>query len=150
MKDGHGGVVIGSEISGGVRAVYAENCVMDSPNLERALRFKTNSVRGGTIENIFARSITVGEVSEAVVKVDFYYEEGDAGPFTPVLRNISIQNLTCTKGKFAVWVKGYERSPVENLVLENCDFRGIAKPNVVEGVKNFRARDVTVNGKPME
>lgn len=150
MKEGHGGVVIGSEVSGGVRNVYAENCVMDSPNLERALRFKTNSVRGGVIENIFARNIEVGEVSEAVVKVDFYYEEGDAGPFTPVLRNIHIRNLKCTKGMFAVWVRGYERSPVENLVLEECEFRGIAKPNVVEGVKNFRSRDVTVNGKPME
>jgi len=150
MKDGHGGVVMGSEISGGVRGVYAEDCVMDSPNLERAIRFKTNSVRGGTIENIFVRNIDVGEVSEAVIKVDFYYEEGDAGPFTPVMRNIQIRNLKCSKGMFAVWVKGYERSPVEDLSLEECTFQGIAKPNVIEGVKNFSARAVSVNGEPME
>ena len=47
MKDGHGGVVIGSEISGGVRNVFVERCRMDSPQLDRALRLKTNSVRGG-------------------------------------------------------------------------------------------------------
>lgn len=47
MLDGHGGVVIGSEISAGVRNVFVENCIMDSPNLERAIRIKTNSKRGG-------------------------------------------------------------------------------------------------------
>ena len=56
MKDGHGGVTIGSEVSGGVRNVFTENCDMDSPNLDRALRIKTNSVRGGFIENIFMRN----------------------------------------------------------------------------------------------
>src|ERR1017187_2071988 len=51
MKDGHGGVTIGSEMSGGVRNVFVENCRLDSPNLNQALRFKTNAMRGGTIEN---------------------------------------------------------------------------------------------------
>ena len=49
MRDGHGGVTIGSEISGGVRNVFAESCTMDSPNLDRALRFKNNAARGGVI-----------------------------------------------------------------------------------------------------
>jgi polygalacturonase len=52
MKDGHGGVVIGSEISGGARNVFAEKCRMDSHNLDRVLRIKTNSVRGGVVEDI--------------------------------------------------------------------------------------------------
>src|SRR5690606_9133242 len=46
MRDGHGGVVIGSEVSGGARNIFAENCNMDSPNLDRALRIKTNKIRG--------------------------------------------------------------------------------------------------------
>ncbi|HLE33338.1 MAG TPA: glycoside hydrolase family 28 protein [Bacteroidota bacterium] len=150
MKEGHGGVVLGSEISGGVRNVFAEDCVMDSPNLERALRFKTNSVRGGIMENFFARNICVGEVSEAVLKIDFFYEEGDAGEFTPVVRNLSITDLTCEKGKYAVWVKGYERSPIKNLRLERCQFDGIAEPNVIEAVDGFSLADVTLNGKPMK
>lgn len=150
MKEGHGGVVLGSEISGGVRNVFAEDCVMDSPNLERALRFKTNSVRGGVMENFFARNICVGEVSEAVVKIDFFYEEGDAGEFTPAVRNLSITDLTCEKGKFAVWVKGYERSPIMNLRLERCQFDGIAEPNVIEAVEGLSLVEVTLNGKPMQ
>ncbi len=63
MKDGHGGVVIGSEVTGGCYNVFAENCEMNSPNLERALRIKTNSKRGGTIKNIYIRNIEVGQVT---------------------------------------------------------------------------------------
>jgi len=150
MKEGHGGVVLGSEISGGVRNVFAEDCTMDSPNLDRALRFKTNSVRGGVMENFFARNIRVGEVGEAVLKIDFFYEEGDAGEFTPVVRNLSISDVTCEKGKYAVWIKGYERSPITSLVLQNCRFRGIEMPNVIEAVDGLSVVDVTLNGKPMQ
>lgn len=57
MEDGHGGVVIGSEISGGCENVYAENCVMDSPHLERILRIKTNNCRGGQVQNINMRNV---------------------------------------------------------------------------------------------
>ena len=73
MKDGHGGIVIGSEVSGGARNIYGENCVMDSPNLDRALRVKTNKVRGGRIERLFFRNIEVGEVKEAILRVNMRY-----------------------------------------------------------------------------
>jgi polygalacturonase len=63
MRDGHGGVVIGSEISGGARNIFAEKCRMDSPRLDRVLRFKNNAARGGVIERIAMRDVTVGEVA---------------------------------------------------------------------------------------
>lgn len=147
MKDGHGGVVVGSEASGGVRNVFVEDCVMDSPQLDRALRFKTNSVRGGFIENFFARRITVGEVAEAVVKVDFYYEEGDAGSHVPVMRNLQVEDLTAKKGQFAFWIKGYERSKISGLRFTRCRFDGIAKENVLENVADLKTEDVKINGK---
>src|SRR5581483_3920193 len=86
MKDGHGGVSIGSEVSGSVRNVYVERCHMDSPHLQRALRLKSNSQRGGTIENVVFRDVTIGTVAEAVIETDFYYEEGPGGKFPPVVR----------------------------------------------------------------
>ncbi|MFZ4620566.1 MAG: glycoside hydrolase family 28 protein [Bacteroidota bacterium] len=147
MKDGHGGVVLGSEISGSVRNVFVEDCVMDSPNLDRALRFKTNSVRGGVIENFFARRITVGQVKEAVVLIDFNYEEGDAGQFTPRMNNIVISDVTAEKGKYALFLKGYERSPITNMRIENCRFNNMNNPNVVEHVKDLKLTNVTINGK---
>src|SRR3989441_2671882 len=75
MTDGHGGITIGSEISAGVRNVFAENCHMDSPNLWTALRFKNNALRGGLLENFYYRNIEVGQVRDAVLTVDFNYED---------------------------------------------------------------------------
>ena len=73
MKDGHGGVVIGSEITGGAWDIYAEDCEMDSPNLERALRIKSNAKRGGVVKNIYMRNVKIGQVKEAIVKVNLRY-----------------------------------------------------------------------------
>ncbi len=144
MKDGHGGVVIGSEISGGVRNVFAEECLMDSPNLERALRIKTNAVRGGLLENIYMRNVKVGEVSDAVVKVDFYYEEGDAGEHDPVLRNVVVQKVESRKSRFPVWIRAYRRSPAERIVIEDCRFEDVAEPNVLDNVRDMTLLDVVV------
>src|SRR5690625_7155880 len=77
---------------------------MDSPNLDRALRFKTNSVRGGTVENVFMRNVTVGEVADALFRVNFYYEEGDEGNFPPVVSNIEMRNVTRRKKQRAHYV----------------------------------------------
>jgi polygalacturonase len=122
MKDGHGGVVIGSEITGGARNIYAEECVMDSPNLDRALRIKTNSMRGGVIENIYLRNITVGRVSDAAIRVNYYYGEGDVGNFIPVVKNVEVRNMTCQETNYALRIDGYERSPVSDLRLIDCKF----------------------------
>jgi polygalacturonase len=147
MKDGHGGVVIGSETSGGTRNVFAENCTMDSPNLDRALRIKTNSVRGGTIENIYMRNVKIGQVAEAVLKVNFQYGEGDAGDFTPIVRNINMENVTSGKSKYALSISGYERSPITGIHLKNCIFDNVEKSNILIGVKNLAFENVKINRK---
>ncbi|MEN0038331.1 MAG: glycoside hydrolase family 28 protein [Cellvibrio sp.] len=145
MRNGHGGVVIGSEISGGVRNVFVENCEMSSPELERGIRVKTNSVRGGLIENLFVRNVVIGEVQTAIV-IDFDYEEGDAGKFTPTVRNIDIRNLTCNKANHVFQVRGYKRSPIQNLHLTNCHFKDIGDIGVLEQLDNFAAVNVTIKG----
>jgi len=147
MKNGHGGVSIGSEVSGGVKNIYIENDTMDSPDLDRALRIKTNSVRGGIIENIFMRNVMVGQVSDAAIKIDFFYEEGDAGNFTPVVRNVELENIQCQKSRFAIWIRAYDRSPAADISLRNSSFENAAEINVLEHVKNFILDNVTINGK---
>lgn len=137
MRNGHGGVVIGSEVSGGVRNVYAEDCLMDSPALDRALRIKTNAVRGGIIENVFMRNVKVGQVAEAVVKVDFYYEEGDKGSFPPILRNVEVQNVECGKSQFGIWIRAYENSPATGITVRDCTFKNVAEPDVLDNVKDL-------------
>ncbi len=147
MKDGHGGVTIGSETSGGVRNVFAEDCRMDSPNLDRALRIKTNSVRGGVIERIYMRDVKVGQVADAVIHADLFYEEGDAGQFKPLVRDIEVRNLTCRKSKYALFLRGYADAPIRGVRLQQCTFDNVAKSNIVENVKDLALIDVKINGK---
>ncbi|RPI06084.1 MAG: glycoside hydrolase family 28 protein [Ignavibacteriae bacterium] len=137
MKNGHGGVSLGSECSGGIRNVYAENDTMDSPLLDRMLRIKTNSVRGGVVENIFFRNISIGQVKDAVVHIDFSYEEGDRGSFTPMVRNVELRNIESTMSKYAVWIRCYDRSPAENVTIEQCTFNNVTEPNVIENVRGL-------------
>ena len=148
MKDGHGGVVIGSEMTGGARNIFAENCTMDSPNLDRALRIKTNSVRGGTVENIYMRNVKIGQVAEAVLKINFNYGEGDTGKFTPTVRNINMENVTSGKSKYALSISGYERSPITDINLKNCTFDNVEKSNILIGVENLALKNVKINGEP--
>lgn len=149
MSDGHGGVVIGSEMTGGARNVFAENCTMDSPNLDRALRIKTNSVRGGTVENVYLRNVTIGQVAEAVLKVNFLYGEGDTGNYVPTVRNIHMENVTSQKSKYAMSIQGYDRSPITGIFLKNCTFANVEKPNVLVGAKELVLENVTINGEQM-
>jgi polygalacturonase len=146
MKDGHGGVVIGSEISGGARYVYARRCRMDSPQLDRALRIKTNSVRGGTVEHIYMRDVTVGQVAEAVVTINYFYEEGDAGQFPPIVRDVEVRNVTSRKSQYGLLLRGFSHDPIQDVRLVDCTFDDVAKPDVVEAVKGLSFTNVRING----
>jgi polygalacturonase len=147
MKDGHGGVVIGSEISGGARNVFAEKCRMDSPRLDRVLRVKTNSVRGGIIEGIHMRDVTVGQVAEAIVAIDFFYEEGDAGKYPPTVRDIDVRHVTSRKSQYAFLLRGYPHAPITGVRVSDCRFDGVEKADVIESVKGLELTNVVINGR---
>jgi polygalacturonase len=147
MKDGHGGVTVGSEISGGVRNVFAENCEMDSPHLDIAVRIKNNAMRGGRLENIYARNINVGQVAMAGFSIDFFYEEGDSGKFVPVARNVEVRNLKTRKAQYALYLRGFKHAPIEGVRIVDCDFDGVSKPDVIENVTGLSLQNVKENGK---
>lgn len=136
MRAGHGGVTIGSEASGGVRDVFVERCAMSSPQLERGIRVKTNAVRGGTIENLFVRDVEIGETG-SVLDVDMQYEEGGAGAFTPVVRNLRLERVRVQKARRAFSLVGLESSPVEGVSVRDSVFRGIAQASRVEHVRQL-------------
>lgn len=146
MKNGHGGITVGSEISGGVHDVFAENCRLDSPELDFAVRVKNNAMRGGVLENIYLRNLDVGQVARAVVTIDFYYEEADKGSFTPVCRNVSIANVTAQKAQRALYLRGFKNAPIRDIALADCRFNGVEQPNVVEDVDGLTLRNVRING----
>ncbi|MBK8946313.1 MAG: glycoside hydrolase family 28 protein [Ignavibacteriae bacterium] len=147
MKDGHGGIVIGSEISGGCKNIFVENCKMDSPNLERALRLKTNKFRGGIIENIFMKDCTIGEVFEAVVKLNLKYDEKtESGDIHfPIVKNIFIENINSKKSKYAFYFDGLEQSQIENIYIKNSNLNGVSEKSILNNVKNISMENVFIN-----
>jgi len=148
MKNGHGGVTLGSEISAGVRNVFVEDCHMDSPKLDYALRFKDNAMRGGLLEHFRARRITVGQVGKAVLNIDFNYEEGAKGPFTPVVRDVLVEKLAMSGPAPKVAdLQGFDNARIENIVLRDCSFSGVAGPSIVKNVSGLRLENIFVNGK---
>ncbi|MEZ4884023.1 MAG: glycoside hydrolase family 28 protein [Chitinophagales bacterium] len=148
MKDGHGGVVIGSEVSGGARNIFAENCQMDSPNLDRAIRVKTNKTRGGIIENLFFRNIMVGEVKEAVVKVNMHYtiSTNPNQDYIPTVRNIYVENVKSSKSKYGILIEGYDdKNTVDNVQLKDCHFNGVELANSLKHFSNLKLENVFIN-----
>ncbi|NMA73703.1 MAG: glycoside hydrolase family 28 protein [Bacteroidales bacterium] len=144
MKNGHGGVVIGSEISGGFKNLYVEDCTMDSPQLDRVIRIKTNNCRGGIVENIWVRNITVGECNEAVLRINLLYEnkEDCNRAFDPIVRNVHLKNITCNKSKYGIIIDGMEgKDLVYDITLDDCKFYNVQNhENRISG-----ARDVHLN-----
>lgn len=150
MKNGHGGVVIGSEISGGCRNVYAENNVMDSPELERVVRIKTNTCRGGIIENINARNIKVGVCKESVLKINLDYEHNEicCRGYIPTVRNINIENITCEKSQYGVQIIALDTACyVYDINVKNCRFNGVRDGNSIKGMtRDVRFDNLFING----
>jgi polygalacturonase len=150
MKDGHGGVTLGSEVSGGMRNIYAENCQMDSPNLDMAIRIKNNAMRGGDVENFYVRNIEVGQVATAGLGIDFNYEEGANGSFTPIVRNVDIRNLNVAKTKYALYLRGFKNAPIQDVTLTDCTFASASSPNTIENVEGLSLSNVRINGSLVE
>ncbi|MCH5308753.1 MAG: glycoside hydrolase family 88 protein [Prevotella sp.] len=150
MRNGHGGVVIGSEITGGCRNVYAHDNVMDSPNLDRVIRIKTNTCRGGIIENINARNIKVGQCRESVLKINLDYEPNEicCRGFAPTVRNVNIENITCEKSKYGVQIIALDSvCNVYDINVKNCRFNGVKDGNTITGqTRNVTYDNLFING----
>jgi polygalacturonase len=150
MRAGHGGVTVGSEVTGGVRDVFAERNTMSSPVLDRGLRIKTNAARGGVVENVFMRDTQIGEVGSAI-DVDMLYSPADEDPshqFNPVIRNVRVERLTVNKAAFALSVVGLESSPVGGLVIRDSVFRNVSRGNRLVNAGTVLLENVTLEPAP--
>lgn len=154
MKNGHGGVVLGSEISGGFRNLWVENCEMDSPELDRVIRIKTSNCRGGVIENVWVRNVKVGKCDESVLKINLVYEpnENCDRSFPPVVRNVNMENVVSNSSKLGVYIDGLPSNPenVVDVTLTNCQFNGVEDGNVINAATNVVFNNLLINGQVVE
>jgi len=155
FSNGHGGITIGSEISGGVHDIFAHDNYFDSKDLDYPIRFKTNAKRGGCLENIYIKNSVVNKSKVAVVYADFFYEEGENGTFMPSLKNITLSNIKTVAGgsidaKNALYLKGFAKAPIENVTIENVVLNGVEKKSILRNVKGLRFKNVSINGQKIE
>ena len=154
MKNGHGGVVVGSEIGSGYKNLFVENCVMDSPELDRAIRIKTNARRGGVIENIYVRNVTVGQCKEAVLKINLIYDQRSVGDATdyPTVQNVYLENVTSQKSRYGVCVTALENvNNIHNIYVKDCEFNNLKQEESIKGLSDpINYENVAMNLEPVE
>jgi len=151
---GHGGIVVGSEMSGGIRNLHVSNCTFIGTDV--GIRFKSKRGRGGLVENIFISNIDMTNILTNAISFNLYYggksvvdmiadkdqenvmeELLPVSEETPKFRNISIKNITCRGAHQAIYLRGLPEMNLQNIYLENINmtakngFTGID----VDGVK---------------
>ncbi|HUS03036.1 MAG TPA: glycoside hydrolase family 28 protein [Chitinophagaceae bacterium] len=151
----HGGFVIGSEMSGGAKNIYVENCTFIGTDI--GLRFKTTRGRGGIVENIFINNINMKDVVGEAILFDMYYAAQDPVPLagekreppkvvmlpvteaTPQFRNFNVSNVSCDGAEKAVFIRGLPEMNIKNIVFNNMVLQ--AK----HGIEMSEAAGITFN-----
>jgi polygalacturonase len=151
-----GAVTVGSEMSGGVRNVFFQDCTARPGSSYRtfhALYIKTNKRRGGVVDGIHARRISGRDIDRGAIHVDMNYSLTGPGfgPIAfPVVQNITVDNMTVNGAPYAVRINGIKESHLKNFRITNSTFSGIDNPsNTIRNADNVTFENVTINGKPV-
>ena len=156
---GHGGFVVGSEMSGGVRNFKVQNCQFVGTDV--GLRFKSTRGRGGIVENIYIQNISMMDIVTDAITFNMYYggksvaemlADGDnpdnvtkvpVDEGTPIFRNINIEDIVCSNAGRAMEFNGLPEMPIDRINLKNVTIR--AKQDAVfTNCKNIRKENVNI------
>ncbi len=147
FADGHGGIALGSEMSGGIRRVAAMNNRFCSPNLTYALRLKTNARRGGIVEDVVLADTVIDCVHGAAVHGTMLYEDGRNGDDLPVFRNLLIENIRAHGGDYGIFLEAFDEVPITGLTLRNIEITGVTQPMRCMNWQDPVIENVRINGK---
>lgn len=160
---GHGGFVVGSEMSGGVKNISVSNCQFLGTDV--GLRFKSSRGRGGVVENIYIRNVSMIDISTEPIHFNLYYggksvvetlEDNDAEPVTevippvsittPTFRNIFIKDVTCSNARKAMYFYGLPEHNIDNINVENVVIHSQFGAEIMES-KNITLKNVNIYPK---
>ena len=145
----HGGFVIGSEMSGGAKNIWVDNCTFMGTDI--GLRFKTTRGRGGVVENINISNIYMKDIVGEAILFDMYYAAQDPIPLvgekreppkvetlpvteeTPQFRNFHISNVVANGAEKAIFVRGLPEMNVQAIVMENMVLQAHQGLDMTEG-----------------
>lgn len=146
MLSGHGGVVIGSEMSGGVKKITISNCVFDGT--DRGIRLKTARGRGGVVEEIRVDNIIMKNIRDQAIVLDMQYAKTSPEPVserTPKFRNIHFSNITAQTNE-AIFINGLAEMPVEDISFNDIQFDAQTGAHIREA-KNISFHNVRITTK---
>ena len=151
---GHGGVVVGSEMSGGVHDLFVNNCQFLDTDV--GLRFKTMRGRGGVVKNVFIRDISMKNIAGEAILFDMYYQGKDpvstfgnggetpkielvpVNEGTPQFKNIFIDNVIAKGAETGLLIRGLPEMPIHHIELTNIDVESN------QGYRVIEAKDITL------
>ena len=151
---GHGGVVVGSEMSGGVHDLFVNNCQFLDTDV--GLRFKTMRGRGGVVENVFIRDISMKNIAGEAILFDMYYQGKDpvstfgnggetpkielvpVNEGTPQFKNIFIDHVVAKGAETGLLIRGLPEMPIHHIELNNIDIESN------QGYRVIEAKDITL------
>lgn len=161
----HGGFVIGSEMSGGVKNIFVSDCTFIGTDI--GLRFKTTRGRGGIVENIYARNISMKDIAAEAILFDMYYAGVDPVPLTgekraapktellpvteetPIFRKFYINDVVCDGAEKAVLIRGLPEMSISDIYLDNLTIK--AKEGIdIQEAKNIMLSNIHLDVKNAE
>jgi len=142
------GLCIGSEMSGGVRNIYMENIKVGEAN--STIYFKSNLDRGGFIENVWVRNVTVKRAIQKFIAFVTNYHGYRGNHYPPVFNNFTIENITCkVADDYAIFAEGVKDSKLKNIVLKNITVAKAKIPSHIKFADDFKVINVIINGKKL-
>ena len=149
MPEVHNGLAIGSEMSGGVRSVFMEDCQIGKAR--SCLYFKSNLDRGGYIEHVSIRNIHVDTSLRAFIDMTTDYHSWRGNMHPPRYSDFIIENVSCDKAEgFGIYAVGKEGALIQNVLLKDIMIDQAEIPQKIALVENFRIENVNINGHAIE
>ncbi len=143
-NEGHGGLVIGSEMSGSVRNIYMHDCEFDGT--DRAVRFKSRIDRGGVVENVWVENVKVKNMQRDVIILNMDYSSDRQKVLVekpPIFRNIHIKNVTGDGAPVAITITGIDQSSIQDIHFEEMTLTS-RKGAVIQNAKNLSFKNVHI------
>lgn len=147
VRHGHGGVTVGSEMSGGVRNLRVTNCIFTGTDI--GLRFKSTRGRGGTVENVEISNVTMSDIRHEAISINLYYfvrkvTSEPVSERTPRFKDFRISNVVCRGAKRAIEIRGLPEMPVDRIHLQNIEVSA-EQGALIADASNVTLQDVRLN-----
>ncbi len=158
---GHGGFVVGSEMSGGVKNIYVTDCTFLGTDV--GLRFKSTRGRGGVVENIYVNNINMINIPHEPLLFDLFYGGKAAGEETeeeianrmkasippvteetPAFRDIHISNIVCKGSGRAMFFNGLPEMPIENVTVKDVVISKATGGIIISQATNVTLENISI------